>query len=102
MATFQGENIKDGRYVIDGNQYVKCTFESCVLVFSAKSPVKFIECVFGKEVSWSLAGSAALTVNFMASLYHGAGAGGRLLVERTFEHIRKARPRRRTPETPLN
>ncbi len=102
MASFQAQTFQDTKIALDGNDYVRCTFEKCSLVFSGSKPVKFIECVFGKEVSWSFAGSAALTLNFMRVLYHGAGPGGQALIERTFEHIRKGKPGLKTSEGSLN
>jgi hypothetical protein len=102
MAKYESRSFKDSKIVLDGNTYVSCAFENCLLVFGAAEPVKFIECTFGKDVSWSFAGAAALTLNFMASLYHGAGPGGQLLIERTFKHIRSGHSRKRAKDKELN
>jgi hypothetical protein len=45
-------------------------------------------CTFD-NVTWSFSGPAANTVNFLRALYHGAGEGGKKLVEDTLQNIRK-------------
>ena len=42
-----------------------------------------------ENVSWTFEGSAALTLEFLRGLYHGAGEGGKKLIENTFEMIRR-------------
>ncbi len=80
--------FRDDQIHLDGNRYIRCTFERCVMVFSGVSPVALEGCSF-IETTWTFDGAAALTVNFMKGLYHGAGEGGRELVERTFSDIRR-------------
>lgn len=46
------------------------------------------QCVFD-DCSWRLQGPADMTVNFLRHLYQGMGPGGRELVERTFDEIRR-------------
>ncbi len=89
MARFEGQTFKDVKVVLDGNTYAECVFEACLMVFSGAKPVKLIRCTFGKDVSWSFAGAAALTLDFMAALYHGAGPGARVMIEGVFDQVRK-------------
>lgn len=83
--------FKNVREVLDGKQYISCVFENCELVFAATAPVGLTNCTF-KDVRWTLEGAAALTMQFLAGLYHGAGKGGQDLVENTFAAIKKSPP----------
>ena len=79
-----------GKISLDGNEFTRCRFEDVTLVFSAKAPVSLIDCTFGNNVAWAFEGPAALTLAFMNALYHGAGEGGKQLVEKAFENIRRS------------
>ncbi len=87
MNRFESSTFKNTRVVLDGNQYVKCVFENCVLVFMATGPVGLTNCTF-INVRWTLEGAAALTMQFLKALYQGAGEGGQQLVESLFAQIR--------------
>jgi hypothetical protein len=76
---------------LDGNEFIRCNFIDSELVFSAQSPVTLVGCSF-RNVRWTFAGGAKLTIQFMTALYHGAGEGGRNLIENAFLNIRKNRP----------
>jgi hypothetical protein len=78
-----------GKISLDGNEFVRCRFEDITLVFSAKAPISLLDCTFGDNVAWVFDGSAAMTLAFLNALYHGAGEGGKRLVESTFENIRR-------------
>ncbi len=83
--TFENKLIR-----IDGNQYIGCVFQSCTLQYGGFGDVKLKGCQF-KKCSWSFVDAAARTVQFMSSLYHGAGEGGKDLIEKTFKNIREGR-----------
>lgn len=76
------------KVVLDGKHFVDCKFNGSTMEFGAKGPVGLVSCQFS-DVKWSFTGAASLTIHFMAGLYHGAGEGGRELVEDTFAKIRK-------------
>ena len=75
---------------LDGNEFIRCSFIDSELIFSAERPVSLVGCSF-RNVRWTFAGSAELTIQFMTGLYHGAGKGGRKLIESTFQNIRGRR-----------
>jgi hypothetical protein len=88
MMRIEDKTFEDQQVRLDGNEYIKCIFKHCELQFGAMEPVTMVECSFD-QCSWSFTGAAALTVKFMTALYHGAGEGGRKLIEQTFEDIRR-------------
>jgi hypothetical protein len=94
----EGVTLKGGRVVLDGNHYVDCRFEDVTIVFAATAPTALERCAFVR-VQWTFEGPAAHTMEFLNALYHGAGEGGRKLVERTFDIIRQS-PRLGAPPTP--
>lgn len=90
MMRIEDKTFEDQPVRLDGNEYIKCVFRRCELQFGGTGAVSMVECAFDR-CSWSFTGPAALTVQFMMALYHGAGEGGRDLIERTFEDIRRGR-----------
>ena len=84
----RNEEFVDETVYLSGNHYVSCSFQRCTLVFDASGPVDLAHNSFD-QCNWAFEGAAALTVEFMAALYQGAGAGGRQLVEATFDQVRK-------------
>lgn len=80
--TFRGDRLK-----LDGNGYHGCQFIDCTLVYCGGESPKLMECLF-QSSRWEFDGAAAATVNFMRGLYHGAGEGGKRLIEETFNLIR--------------
>ncbi len=73
---------------LDFNLFEDCKFERCKLVYRGFGTVSLAGCSF-TEVEWMFTDAAGNTVNFMRGLYHGAGEGGRELIDKTFENIRK-------------
>jgi hypothetical protein len=73
---------------LDNNEFVECQFEGCTMEFSGLGPVSMVGCKF-TNVRWVFLGAAQNTLNFLHGLYHGMGDGGRLLVESTFDNIRR-------------
>ena len=78
-----------GRVALDGNEFHRCHFRDTTLVFSASASVSLTDCSF-ENVTWALEGPAARVLAMMRALYHGAGDGGRHVIEQAFDHIRKA------------
>ena len=84
---YQNQSFIDERVELTGNSYQNCTFERCELVYRGdRSPTfkdnQFVDSVF------VFTDSAIRTLYFLANMYH-AGAGGREVVEKTFEDIRQ-------------
>jgi hypothetical protein len=87
---FEGRTFTNETVDIDFNLFVKCRFEKCTLVYHGYGVIGLDGCAFD-QVTWSFAGAAANTLTFLRGLYHGAGEGGKALVERTFENLRKGK-----------
>lgn len=90
MATFKNSEFENIEERLDGNIYVDCIFKRCHLIYGGTGVVTLEGCGF-HECKWSFVDAAARTLNFMAGLYHGTGAGGKDLIEKTIENIRKGR-----------
>lgn len=88
MALHSHDTFQGGRVLLDNNEFRDCVFADCELVFAGGGPVALSGNVF-KNVKWSFEGAAARTLQFLTAMYHGAGPGGRELVENTFEAIRR-------------
>lgn len=61
--TFEDDTIR-----IDGNTYVRCTFQGCTFLFSASEPFGFDDCRFDR-CACAFSGAAKLTVQFMDAIY---------------------------------
>jgi hypothetical protein len=85
-ATFKHTDI-----LIDGQQYIECTFINCTLNFGGTlkglllKDCEFTDCV------WGFVGPAEDTIKYLALLYSGLGTGSeqpREIVEDIFKSIR--------------
>jgi hypothetical protein len=67
-------NVKFGAeiVVIDGKQFKGCQFQGTILQFNGKNPVQFLSSGF-IGVKWIFGDSAALTFNFVSTLYRAMG-----------------------------
>jgi len=81
---------KNSTVRLDDNEFVECTFDHCRLIYSGTTPVSLVGCHL-INVGWEFDGPANNTIQFLRGVYHGMGEGGRELVERTFDDIRKPR-----------
>jgi len=84
--TFSNEDLD-----LDFNSFTNCKFVNCNMIYHGFGPIGMEGCSF-TEVRWTFSDAAALTLNFMSSLYVGAGEGGRRLIEQTFENIKAGHP----------
>jgi hypothetical protein len=82
QKTFTKESIE-----LDFNEFKDCTFKDCTLSYLGYGLFTLNGCRF-ENVAWRFGGAAANTIAFLTAMYHGAGEGGRALVERTLENIR--------------
>jgi hypothetical protein len=85
---FEDKTFKNETIEIDFNHFSKCQFDGCTLVYHGYGIIGMVGCSFN-NVSWTFAGAAAQTLQFMRALYHGAGEGGKQLIETTFNNIKK-------------
>ena len=83
MLQHTGTRFTDARLAIDDQRFERCTFDRCVLTFSASGPVQFVGCTFN-DCSFAFDGAAASTVKFMTELYKLAPQ----MIELTFDKIR--------------
>jgi hypothetical protein len=100
---YQNQSFKDERVDLSDNVFHSCAFVNCELVYHGdRSPTfhdnQFIDSVF------LFTDAAIRTIYFLSNMYH-AGGGGREVVEKTFEDIRKREvhgsvTRTITPHTP--
>jgi hypothetical protein len=94
MARFEGRDFRNQRVIVEGNEYVNCTFEDCVMVISgAEGKSAMLGNRFGSGITWTFDGAAGRTLEFLTALYHGFGDHGREQVEEIFATIRRSRPR---------
>ncbi len=75
---YEAETFTEQTVDLDGNQYVRCRFENCALVFRRSDGVGLEGNVFNERCRWQLAGPAERTMQFLKGLYHG---GAQDLVE---------------------
>lgn len=87
---FKDQEFSNQDVHMDFNQFINCKFIDCELIYHGFGPIGMEGCSFTK-VRWTFSDAAANTVNFMESLYAGAGEGGRKLIEQTFEKIKAGR-----------
>jgi hypothetical protein len=81
----ENQTFRNQEVVIDGNEYQRCNFENCTLIYQGGEPPTFTRCTF-RGGSISLDGSALNTMRYMSGLYQG---GLTRPVGRTLESIRK-------------
>jgi hypothetical protein len=78
------QTFKDCTIVLDGCSFYTCTFERCVLIYTAALPVILDKNTFA-GCRWEFAGAAQETLAFMAGLY---ADGATEIIEATFDHVR--------------
>jgi hypothetical protein len=78
----------DQELLVDGNEYVRCEFHHCTLVYHGDQDVTFQSCAV-EDCTWRFAGSALRTLQFIHRFYHGFGEVGRAVVEDLFASLRK-------------
>lgn len=86
---YRDQDFKGQDIVLDGNTFTGCTFRQCRVVFRGTAPFTLSANRFKEDIEWAFDGAAALTLKVLSGLYHGAGEGGRKLIEQTFERIRR-------------
>jgi len=84
---YQNQTFKNEQVELSGNAYHGCRFEHCELVYRGEPSPTFQDNEFVDSV-FIFADAAIRTMYFLANMYH-AGAGGREVVEKTFDDIRR-------------
>jgi|SRR5689334_2185108 hypothetical protein len=85
---YVNQQFRDENIHIDEDEYQFCRFQNCRIIFSGNGPARFSNCKFD-ECQWVFDGAAEETIQYLAALYSGLGAGGRALVEGVFQGIRE-------------
>lgn len=93
MAVFQASMFMGQRIVLDGNEFVNCVFDRCVLVYGG-GPLKMIGNTL-TNITWEFTDAAARTTALLSSLYRGGDAN------RRFVEYLLANYGSRTPRPPL-
>jgi len=87
---FEKQTFTNQEVCLDDNEFVECQFNNCTMIYGGGSGPKLVGCSFN-NIRWSFADAALNTLHFMTGLYHGAGEGGRQLIEQTFENIKRGK-----------
>lgn len=82
------QKFTDDTVEVDGNQFAKCIFSRCQMIFRARAPVSFVSCTFD-DITWHFDDAAGLTMAFLKALSDGAEDYGRLLIINTFPGLRE-------------
>ena len=85
MAQHQGATFTNETVVLDGNEYLNCTFNNCDIIFGATAGVTLNGISFN-DCRWTFTGPAGTTINFLTALYQ---AGVSDMIEQTFDNIRR-------------
>lgn len=89
LEIVENQKFIEERITLDNKHFKNCIFEKTIMVYSGTGPVGLTGCNFF-EAKWQFEGPAQETLKFLAGLYHGAGEGGKILVETTFNNVRQA------------
>jgi hypothetical protein len=86
MAEFKGKTFENENVILDGNEYVGCTFSNCELVYGASGDVRIVKSKT-LDCHWTFIGAAAKTMRFLGGMYQ-LGPDMQRLVDQSFEFIR--------------
>lgn len=81
--TFQQETIN-----LDGNQFERCAFIRCKIVYTAADTFSIDGCTF-TICDWVFDGPAERTLFYLSALYRGLGPQGQELVDVIFQQIKQ-------------
>ncbi len=84
---FTKQTIQNDHVLLDGNEFISCTFKNCNLEYRGYAGVGLAHCNFD-GCNWSFGEPASNAIKFMAALY-AQGGDARKLIERTFDTIKK-------------
>lgn len=69
MTTFTNKRFKNDEIVVDGNEYIDCRFDNCVLIFEGGEPPIFKGCSFA-SIKIQLQGEASRTTSYLNKLFN--------------------------------
>ena len=87
---FEDKTFDSQDVLLDGNEYINCTFNGCKIIFQGVKGVGLVNPTFD-ACQWSFDGPAGNTLAFLAMIYN-RGRDGQRLVETVFAGIRKGKP----------
>jgi hypothetical protein len=85
IMKFENREFRKEKINLNGNEFDRCKFFDCELVFNGVGLVALTNNNF-HDCRWTFEGPAADTVAFMKALY-AMGGGGRELILATFNNI---------------
>lgn len=88
MAKFEDSTFEDSPVSVDGNEYDRCTFRRCTLVYAGLGPVSMTNSKFD-SCQWRFDGAAGRTIGVLRNLHAG---GWKEMVENIAEEITNRKP----------
>jgi hypothetical protein len=85
------QTFTDVTEVIDGNQYIDCKFEKCLMIYRGGDIPSIRGCNFN-DCRWQFEEAAERTLVFMRLIYHGMGSNGPEMIEAAFNSVREPIP----------
>jgi len=85
---YVGQTFEQMQVNLDGNQFERCTFIRCRIVYTAAGTFAIDGCTF-TTCDWQFDGPAERTLYYLSALYRGLGPQGQELVEAIFRQIRE-------------
>ncbi len=86
---FEDQTFDSQDILLDGNEYINCTFNGCKIVFQGVQGIGLVSPTFD-ACNWHFAGPAGNTLAFLAMIY-SSGGNGQKLVETIFAGVRKGK-----------
>ena len=72
---YDNKHLRNRIVLLDGEQFISCKFERCVIQYAGGVMPIMQDCSFG-QCRWQLVGAADLVVKFLRILYHDGGDNG--------------------------
>ncbi|PNY82053.1 hypothetical protein [Deinococcus koreensis] len=88
MQTIENQTFSNQRIELDDTQFVGCTFDGCVLIYSGTGGTSLSDCTI-HNTGFGFEGGAAKTLELLSAMYRG---GFEELVNATIEGIRTGKP----------
>ena len=86
---FEDQTFDSQDVLLDGNEYINCTFNGCKIIFKGGQGTGLVSPTFN-ACDWNFSGPAGNTLAFLAMIY-SRGSDGPKLVEAIFAGIRKGK-----------
>ena len=84
---YVGQKFEQTAINLDGNQFERCIFIECKIIYTAIDTFAIDGCTFVR-CDWVIDGPAERTLFYLSELYRGLGPQGEELVEAIFQQIR--------------